>query len=482
MKFIKEKIRYIFTTNKGLILMNMAFLSIVSAVFGTLSGPLKEAGIGDITAKFLGMVMHPQHREGRIVILYHAIAVTFTALLVYLILEAVPMRKKIASKIRNSVTWGYLLTLICGLGFAYWGRNWALHGLFIAGMSLVFYAGVLLSVALWPGNKEFKENNKEYSSSRKGISWERTAFFVMAVAMLGSAVFGAVSGAHFGNGFELFLAEDGVRHVHHTPMELAVIGHLHIMLTLIGIATTLLIGRWFDWKGLSHKIGIPSLIFGTIVITIGVWLVVPYHLYAHTIIYVGAVFSMFGALMLVIFGFGKLIKEGTKDIVKPNIFQKIKALLSDSLKFGPLWQMVFMNFCVSGIGIFMAIKLEDIFRVIPFREERITLTGHWHILSVLTATIVLMYIVRKIFPIKKKIGNILGWVIIISSDLAFAMITLFSIKRLWVIEEAQQVMVNTVHFFSEIGLGVLLTTLGIYMVVRFLDFLKNGKTVSEIEE
>jgi hypothetical protein len=93
-----------------------------------------------------------------------------------------------------------------------------------------------------------------------------------------------------------------------------------------------------------------------------------------------------------------------------------------------------------------------------------------------------MYIVRKIFPIKKKIGNILGWVIIISSDLAFAMITLFSIKRLWVIEEAQQVMVNTVHFFSEIGLGVLLTTLGIYMVVRFLDFLKNGKTVSEIEE
>jgi hypothetical protein len=125
-------------------------------------------------------------------------------------------------------------------------------------------------------------------------------------------------------------------------------------------------------------------------------------------------------------------------------------------------------------------KLEDIFRVIPFREERITLTGHWHILSVLTATIVLMYIIRKIFPIKRKIGNVLGWIIIISSDLAFAMITIFSIKRLWVIEEAQQVMVDTLHLFSEIGLGFLLTTLGVYMTVRLVDFLKNGK--AKIEE
>jgi len=208
---------------------------------------------------------------------------------------------------------------------------------------------------------------------------------------------------------------------------------------------------------------------------------VPYQLYAHTIIYVGAVFSMFGALMLVIFGWGKLIKEGTKDLTKPNLFQKIKALLADSLKFGTLWQMVFMNFCVSGIGIFMAVKLEEIFREIPFREERITLTGHWHILSVLTATIILMYIVSKIFPLKKKIGNIYGWIIILASDLAFAMITIFSIKRLWVIEEAQQALVNQLHLFSEIGLGLLLTSLGIYMVVRLVDFLKNGNVSTKLE-
>jgi len=482
MEYIKHKLNYLFTTNKGLILINMAILSLVSAVFGTLSGPLKEWGVGELTIKFLGMDIQSQDREGRIVILYHAIAVTFTSLLVYLIIEAIPLEKRIAKRIRTSITAGYLLTVIFGLGFAYWGHNWAFHGLFIAGLTIVFYSGVLLSIALWPRKKEYKESNKDYSRSRKGVPLERTAFFIMAVAMLGSAVFGAVSGAHFGNGFETFLAEDGVRHVHHSKLELAIIGHLHIMLTLIGIATTLLIGRWFDWKGITHKIGIPSLIWGTIIITIGVWLVVPYQLYAHMIIYVGAVFSMFGALMLVIFGWGKLIKEGTKDITKPNFFHKIRALFSDSLKFGTLWQMVFMNFCVSGVGIFMAVKLEEIFREIPFREERITLTGHWHILSVLTATIILMYIVSKIFPINKKIGNIFGWLIILASDLAFAMITIFSIKRLWVIEEAQQIMVKTLHFISEIGLGILLTSLGVYMVIRLIDFLKNGKINAEIGE
>jgi len=65
-----------------------------------------------------------------------------------------------------------------------------------------------------------------------------------------------------------------------------------------------------------------------------------------------------------------------------------------------------MNFTVSGVGIFMAIKLEDIFRYIPFREERITLTGHWHILSVLSGTIILFYLMSEVFPVKVKMKKI----------------------------------------------------------------------------
>ncbi len=464
MSGFKSRLRYLFTTTQGLVLGNMAIIALIVAVFGTLSGPLKEWGIGGFMEKFLGMDLQPQEREGRIIILYHSIAITFLSLLVYLITDLVKMTESQIKNIRNSITAGWLFVVFFGLGFGYWGHNWAFHALFIVGQTLVFYAGVLLAIALWPWNKTYYEHDTDYAHTKSGFPLERAAFWVMSVATLGSAVFGAVAGAYFGNGFETFLAENGVRHTYHSPLQLSVIGHLHIMLTLIGIATTLIIGRWFDWRGVTHKIGMWLFIIGTIVLTLGVWLVVPFHLYAHTIIYVGAVFAMTGALMLVIYGWRKLMGFGEGKKEKLGFFKRIKNLLDDPLKFGSLWQMVFMNFTVSGVGIFMAINLEKIFRVIPFREERITLTGHWHILAALTGTIVLMYIMSEVFPLKGKVRKWVGWTIILGSDLSFAMVTLFSLKRLWVTEEAQEPMVKTYMILTEVGLGVLEVLLGAYMV------------------
>ncbi len=175
-------------------------------------------------------------------------------------------------------------------------------------------------------------------------------------------------------------------------MEYSIIGHLHIMLALIAVMITLIIGRWLDFKGILHKIAMPLIILGTIVLNLGVWgVVTPLEPVAHMIIYVGATPAMLGALMLVIFGWDKLIREGVAGIARPTFFQKIGALLRDPLRFGPLWQMVFMNFTVSGLGIFMAVRLDEIFRVWPAREERIELTGHWHVLSAIIATIILLY-------------------------------------------------------------------------------------------
>jgi len=461
---MKERIKFLFTTTKGLVLINIGIIAIVVAIFGTLSGPLKEWGFGAIIERILGMKLIPTEREGRIIMLYHSIAITFTALLVYLITHSVEFKKREISNIRTSVTIGYLLVVIFGLGFAYWGHNWVFHGLFITGMSIVFFSGVMLTAGLWPWRKEYYVTSDVYAHTKKGVSLERVAFFVMAVAMLGSAIFGAVAGSFFGNGFEIFLAENGVRHVHHSPLQLAIIGHLHIMLTLIGIATALLVGRWFDWQGILHKFGIPLFIIGTIIITIGVWSVVPYQLSAHTIIYVGTVFAMTGALLLVIFGWGKLMGFGQGKKQKLGFVKRFKALIDDPLRFGSLWQMVFMNFTVSGVGIFMAIRLEEIFRTIPFREERITLTGHWHILSVLTGTIVLFYIMSEILPVKGKLRKWLGWTTIIGSNLAFAMITLFSLKRIWVTEEAQEPLVKWYMVLSEFGLGALEVILAVYLI------------------
>ena len=330
MNYKQKRINYLFTTTKGLILINIAIISLVVALFGMLSGPLKEWGLGDLMVRFLGMDLQPQEREGRIIMLYHTIAIAFLSLLVYIITDIVKMKPEQVRNIRNTITVGYLMVVIFGLGFAYWGHNWSFHGLFLVGQTLVFYSGILLTIALWPWNKEYYDTESDYAHTKSGFPLERAAFWIMSVSTLGSAVFGAVAGASFGNGFETFLAENGVRHTHHSPLDLAVIGHLHIMLTLIGIATALIIGRWYDWKGILHKIGMWLFIIGTIIITLGVWAVVPYRLYAHAIIYVGAVFSMSGALMLVIFGWRKLMGFNSENKQVVGFVKRIKMLINDA--------------------------------------------------------------------------------------------------------------------------------------------------------
>ena len=470
MDFFKQRFQYLFQSTKGLVLVAIALISLVTAIWGMLSGPMVEWGMRDLTVKLLGMKLLAAEREGRIIMLYHVIAMAVLAIEVYLITSIVPMKRHQQSMINATVTFGYILTMVFGLRFAYFGHNFVFHGLFLFGLSLMFFAGLHLALALWPWRKEYYVTDFGYAHGRHGLDLERLAFFVMAVATLGSAMFGAVSGSYWGNGHETFLAEDLIREPHKNALQLAIIGHLHIMLTLIAIAITLVIGRWFDFKGIFHKIAMPLMIVGTIVITIGVWAVVPFEPIAHTIIYGGSVLVMLAALMLVIYGWRKLIHEN-RQLVKPGFAQGLRALLHDPLKFGPLWQMVFMNFTVSGVGIFMAVKLDDIFRVWPAREERITLTGHWHILSAIIATIILLYF-ADMCGLKGKARKWFGWSVILFSDLAFASVTVFSMKRLFLAEYYQQTVVNWTMIFADIGLAMVLVVLAILLLWRLFDLFK----------
>jgi hypothetical protein len=302
--------------------------------------------------------------------------------------------------------------------------------------------------------------------------------------MLGSAVFGAVAGAYFGSGFESFLAEDVIREPVKTALQLAIIGHLHIMLTLIAVALALIVGRWFDFKGILHRFAMPLMIVGTIVITLGVWSVVPWEETAHYIIYGGSVLILLSALLLVIFGIAKLIRErlAEKGIEKANVFQGFGALLHDPFKFGPLWQMIFMNFNVSFVGIFVAVKLDEIFRVWPARDERVILTGHWHVLSGIIATIILLYYADMV-GLKGRVRQWFGWIVIIGSDIAFGSVTVFEMKRLFVSEANQQPVVNWTMLLTDIGLGLVLIVLAVLMVWRLVDlFKKKGRWARELAE
>ncbi len=480
---LKQRWNFFFRSTKGLVLVAIALIALVTAIWGMLSGPMVEFGIRDIVVDGLGMSLDPSEREGRIIMLYHTIAVAVVAIEVFIITGMVPMKDHERAQINATMTFGYMITLIFGLLFGYFGHNFLFHGLYLFGLSLSFFAGILLSAALWPWKKEYYIDDPEMSRTKKGMDLERAAFFTMAVATLGSALFGAVSGSYWGNGHETFLAEDLIREPHKTVLQKSIIGHLHIMLTLIAVALTLIVGKWYEFKGVFHKIAMPLMIVGTIVISLGAWSVVLFP-WAHTIIYFGSVSVMLAALMLVIFGWDKLIRDriAEQDIEKANAWQKIKALLHDPLKFGATWQMVFMNFTVSGVGIFMAVKLDEIFRVWPHREERITLTGHWHILSGIIATIILFYY-ADIAGLKGKARKWFGWLVIIGSDIGFASVTIFSMKRLFVTESAQQPLVNWTMLLADLGLALVLVVLAMLMLWRLFDlFKKKGRWTEELEE
>jgi hypothetical protein len=259
-------------------------------------------------------------------------------------------------------------------------------------------------------------------------------------------------------------------------LDLSVIGHLHIMVALLGMFLTLLVGRWIDFKGTLHKLAMPFMIVGAIVLSLGVWLVVPFETTAHTIIYVGSFLALLGGLLVVVFGWSKLIRErlAEQDIQKASLWQKLRALTNDPLKFGPLWQMLYMNFVVTFVGLFMAAKLEDIMRWWPARDERVTLTGHWHILSAIIASIILLRLADQ-SGLKGKLRQWFGWTVIVGSNLAFFAAVLFATKRLYVTESGQQPLVDTSMILVDIGLASVITVMGVLLIWRLVDlFRKKG--------
>lgn len=477
MQWLSQRFNYLFRSTNGLILVAIALISLVTAVFGTLSGPMAEWGIREVTIRLLGMRLVEAEREGRIILLYHTIAMAVVAVEVYIITAILPMKKHEQATINATITAGYIVSLVFGLWFAYFGHNFVFHGLFLFGQSLVFFAGLLLAAALWPWRGEYRIKDPSYARTPGGLNLERLAFFVMAVATLGSALFGAVTGSYWGNGHETFLAEDLIREPAKTGLQLAIIGHLHIMLTLIAVALALIVGRWLDFKGIWHKLSMPFMTVGTIVVTLGVWAVVPFEPIAHKIIYGGSTLILLATLFLVIYGFGKITRDHLAGIGVQNASggQRLRALLHDPLKFGALWQMVYMNFVVSGPGIYMAVKLDEVFRVWPAREERIILTGHWHILAGLIATIILLCY-ADMAGLKGRARQWFGWLVILGSDLAFGAVMIFALKRLFVSESGQQRLVDWALLLTDAGIVVVLTVLAALMVWRLTDLFRgNGR-------
>ncbi|UCE00373.1 MAG: hypothetical protein JSV42_06510 [Chloroflexota bacterium] len=82
-----------------------------------------------------------------------------------------------------------------------------------------------------------------------------------------------------------------------------------------------------------------------------------------------------------------------------------------------------------------------------------------------------------------RIRQIFGWSVIVFSDLAFAAVTIFSMKGLFVSESDQQLLVNRTMLLSDLGLALVLLTSAILRIWCLTDlFIKRGRWLEELEE
>ena len=93
MQAITERYNFLFRSTKGLILVAIAMIGIATAFFGLLSGPMAELGIRDVWVRLFGVQMNPAERDGRIVMLYHSIAMAVVAIETYIITAIIKMKE-----------------------------------------------------------------------------------------------------------------------------------------------------------------------------------------------------------------------------------------------------------------------------------------------------------------------------------------------------------------------------------------------------
>lgn len=455
----------LFATLPGLLIVVVAWEALIVATLAPFSGPLQSLGLADL----LRLDFSDAQRVGRIIMLYHALAIPFVAALVYLILDKVPMgappgepsgdpdeARARRRSIVVPITAGYMLTSIGAMTFAYGGRNWIFHGIYLVGLSLVFYAGVLLAIALWPSRRWATDPTRH--AHLAGIPLERLAFFLVAVFTLISVAIGGAAGAFFGNGFVAFLAEDIVRQDPHTTFQLMIIAHLHVMLTLIDVMILLIVIRFYRVAGRVHKIAIPLTIVGTIILTIATWSVIGWEA-AHKVINVGSAFLLPGAILVSAWGFARLIREGIGD-APANLGQKLRALVRDPVRFGVFFELIFVNLVVTVPGVYVAFNLDTYRSHAYLAVERTILVGHWHILATLSAVIVLLLIADRLGT-GGWVRQVVGWGLLLGSTLSFVFVNAYMFRqpgqeKLW-----------TVPLF-ELGIAISLLALALFVATQLV--------------
>ncbi|MFX1253104.1 MAG: hypothetical protein ACFFCZ_15970 [Promethearchaeota archaeon] len=459
--FLQSKLYYLFGTSKGLISLIILFEFCIILFLSSFSEPVVKI----LGRSILPIFLDETERISRIIMMYHGLAIPFIAAVAIYIMELFDVRPNFYSPVKWTLVPGAFLTGVSAMIFAYiLPHNMVVHGLYLVGLSLTFFSGLLLFIGLFP-TKSFPDiENHSDSPYLIGINLEQFNITLVTAFMLISTIIGAIVGSFYGSGFESFLSEDIVRNEVHTLFERMIITHLHIVVALLAAAVMLITFRYTQIKGKWYLAAMILTIPGIFIMTLGAWLVIPDWPPAHMVINVGAMFLLAAALILVFYGWNKTSKSilgASYD--STSWFRRSIAVLKDPVKFGLYLQFIWVNIVVTLPGVFVALNL-DLFRSTPYLlVERAFNAGHWHVLATLTAIIMLL-LSADYFEVKGYIRQAIGWVLILGSIIGFGFTVVYMLRN---------PTVDALLFFLLIDVGVALIFAGtaaycVFLLIRIV--------------
>ncbi|MHA2091297.1 MAG: hypothetical protein ACW98K_10590 [Candidatus Kariarchaeaceae archaeon] len=433
----KSLIAFIILFEFGILLFLSTFSEPVVQMFGKPLIPIDLEG-------------SERSRVARIIMLYHALAVPFIAAVAFFVMEFYEIRESVEQQAKWSILTGAVITGITGIDFAYGLTDWTAHGLFLFGLSISFYGGVLLAIGIFP-TRNFPVKDDDKGSRLFDRNLEYLNLWLVVIAILISSVIGGMVGARFGNGFEATLAEDIVREEDHTIYERMVISHLHIMVALLAAATMIIVFRHSGMRGKLFHFCMMLTIPGTIITSIGAWLVIADFEPAHMVINLGVIFLLTAAVILAWYGIRKVSMEKLGDTYDTvSIRTKFRAALSDPVNFGMYFQFIWVNIVVTFPGIYVAINL-DTYRSPEYEEvERAFNTGHWHILATMIAIIMLL-LSMNYFDIQGRLRIVIGWSLTLGTIIAFGFAAIYMLRP----PDASETYESILFFFTDIGVGLM---------------------------
>jgi len=515
--WLKYKINY-GLTYKGMITFTIVWEFCIVLFLSTFSEPI--TGLLNVDP-WMTLDPDPVEKAGRIIMVYHAISVPFIAVCTYFVLEFMDVREKFRSRVKWPLFIGSILASANALIFAYiLPEAWILHGLFLVGMSLCFYAGVMLLIGVFP-TKTFPKRDQD---NNRNIFIAQLALALLTICILASVVLGASIGAFFGNGLTVLQAEYFLREYDYITYPVIFVdgikGHLHIMLGLIDVIILLVVYRYTvpDQKGKWYLISMLLAIPGFIIMSIGCWLVTIsewIHSFAdvdiHYLIYAGSAILVTVGLILALTGWNKTSKEILGDSYESaSWLTRAKAVFKDPVKLTLYFLFIWVNFVMTFTGIFLALSLRDdsiltrvtgmvSFRSGPVAIEDTVARGHWHVLAVLSAILLLLFFI-EILGIQGKARIAMGWLSFAGSIIAFLPTAIYMyfphFDQTWATDLDKYVDVldywshnmpllpnlSLVNLVIDFGIMLLVITITIFCFHQLIQLLKGRKDVKEFPE